>query len=216
MILEAKAITYAYSKASPIFKDFNFQIERGSFWGILGKNGAGKSTFLDLLNKVRTPQSGQIIYGEALKNDSSKVILLSHAIELSIKMTVRDFLKFHSKFYKSYSQEEEKRLIEAFRINSNIELTSLSTGQQKQVQAIAGLASRPEVLLLDEITAVLDPDARETFFNLITETNQKNKTTILLATNIKEDLAGRVSNLLYLKDDHYEIYTKSELGQVFK
>lgn len=216
MILEARNITFAYHRAHPIFKDFNLKIEQGSYWGVLGKNGAGKSTLLDLLNRVRTPQSGEIVYGEQINHDASKIFLLSHAIDLNLNLSIQEFFNFHSKFYLSYSSHEEKRLIDAFKLKPTLKLTALSTGQKKQVQAIAGLASQPEVLLLDEITAVLDPDARDTFFQLLAEINKKNKTTIILATNIREDLEDKISHLLYLKDDRYEVFSNEQLKQIFK
>ena len=76
----------------------------------------------------------------------------------------------------------------------------LSTGQQKKVQFVAGLATQPQLIIVDEVTAVLDPIGRRTFFKQLLKWKEERNCTILLATNIAEDLPGNVDRAIFLKD----------------
>lgn len=213
LAIHINEIDFAYSTFPNLFNKFSMQVEEGSFWGVLGQNGAGKSTLLELINGVKTPQKGTITFSDFVTNPYSQQYLISHVSASAYMRTVGEFLKYHSAFFPNHSQQELDRLIDIFRVNLNQRMNSLSTGKLKQVQAIAAFATKPKVLLIDEITAVLDPDARTAFFKTITEYHQQGMT-ILLATNIKEDLQGRITNLLYLKEDKIEITSSDELKGV--
>lgn len=186
-----------------IYKDFSLEIKKGEFWGILGKNGAGKSTLLDIISGVRTPLAGEIKLHKDFTSPTSRIYHLSHSSETNYNWTIKEFLYFHSLFYPNFSSSEEKRLLSLFKVNVAKKMNELSTGQRKQIQAIACFASSPKMILVDELTAVLDPDARTLFFELLKEFKSAGGT-IILATNIREDLQGRVDKLFNIDEKKHE------------
>ena len=169
MVIKANALSYSYPTDHHVFKDLNFEVKEGDFWGILGRNGAGKTTLIDLILGIKYPTSGNVtVLGEnpnmKKEDHQNDVVFLSQDIKLKGDIPVHEFLKFHSFFYKKYSKEIESELLQYFELNPKALIGALSTGQQKKVQVISGLASDTKIILIDEITAVLDPETRFRFF----------------------------------------------------
>lgn len=196
---------YALPNVGEILRDINFEILPGEFVGVLGKNGEGKSTLLDLMLGFRTPIEGSVeVLDENPFSDErinkQYVSYISQDIELKGDFTVARALEFHRLFYAQYDLEYEKELCHIFKVKTKAKISSLSTGFHRRIQIIASLASRPKVILIDEITAVLDPEARKLLFEVLKDYQAKNKATILMATNVIEDLKGYASRILFLED----------------
>ena len=109
----------------------------------------------------------------------------------------------------------KKKLMDIFELDSKSKIGRLSTGQKRRVQIIAALASRPKILFIDEITAVLDPNARNVLFKILKDINSSQKTTILLATNIVEDLKERVNSIYFIQDSLLEYHPVSDIDSLF-
>lgn len=198
----------------------SLDINEGEFWGILGRNGAGKSTLIDLILGIKFPTSGQItILGRdpnnKLGNHLDDVVFLSQDINLKGDSTVEDFLSFHSEFYSKYSKKIESDMLDYFQLNKDSKIGALSTGQQKKVQIIAGFSSDTKIIIIDEITAVLDPETRHHFFQKLQDLNRKYKKTVLLATNIAEDLTRVADKVLYINNYHGEVVDPTEINNLF-
>lgn len=214
------SLSYTYPRNHHVFSDVSLDIHSGEFWGILGKNGAGKTTLIDLILGIKFPTSGSIkVLGEdpnnRVEDHQNDVVFLSQDISLKGDISIGEFLKFHSFFYKNYSKEIESELLEYFELSERDLIGALSTGQQKKVQVIAGLSADTKVIVIDEITAVLDPETRYRFFSKIMDFNKKRGKTIVLATNIAEDLKGRVDKILYINDLKGELIDPSKIDEIF-
>ena len=107
-------------------------------------------------------------------------------------------------------------MLEYFELDKETLIGTLSTGQQKKVQIISALSSDTKMIIIDEITAVLDPETRYRFFSKISEFNKKFKKTIILATNIVEDLKNRVDNILYINGESCELLNPNQIDTIFK
>lgn len=221
MLIDAKGLSYIYPINHVVFKDINFQVEEGDFWGILGKNGAGKTTLIDVLLGLKTPTTGSVTilkeepYG-IKSNHQADVVYLSQDVYLKGDITVDEFFKFHSFFFKNYSKDIEEDLVNYFDLDRNILIGALSTGQQRKVQIVSGLAADTKLILIDEITAVLDPETRFKFFKKIVEFNKKHNKTIMLATNIAEDLKTRTNKILLINNKSQgEILNPNDLDSIF-
>ncbi len=219
-MIEVNSVSYSYQQDHVVLNNISISIEQGEFIGLLGRNGAGKSTFIDLLLGYKHPSTGDILlngYNPHNRdvNFRNEIAYLSHDIQLKGGLSVSEFLYFHSMFYKNYSIEIQNELLTYFDISSGSMIGSLSTGQQKKVQAIAGFASDTKIIIIDEITAVLDPEARNKFFKKILELSRVHKKTIILATNIAEDLYERVDRVLYIKDRAGSILRPEQIKDVF-
>lgn len=177
----------------------------------LGENGAGKTTLLDLMMGFKKPTQGRIrVFGEEFKDDScdirKKVAYLSEKVDIPGDWNGRDFLDFHSFFYENYDYKLEKELLETFQIDQLQRTGNLSTGQIRRLQIVGALASKPKLIIIDEITAVLDIVARIRLLQTLLELQEKNKLSVILATNIPEGLEHYATHVLLLnqgKQMHY-------------
>lgn len=219
-MIKIENVNYSIPNGDPVLVDVSFEIKSGDFIGVLGKNGAGKTTLIDLIMGFRRPTSGKVVVFDKDPSTSDRgmfnqISFLSQDVWLKDNISVNDFFKFHSTFYETYSIEDQNNLLTKFKVDLKLKIGGLSTGQKRRVQIIAAIASRPKILLIDEITAVLDPDARKVFFDLLIEINLKHNTAIVLATNIVEDLKDRIKNLIFIKDHKIEKHEPCNLDKLF-
>jgi ABC-2 type transport system ATP-binding protein len=219
-VIKIENMSYTIPFGQTILKNINLRLEESRFLGILGQNGTGKTTLLDILMGFRSWDEGKVeVLNEnphhEFRTQKEKIIFLSQEVVIKGNLSIGQFLKFHSAFYKSYSQEDESQLLEVFRLSKDMKIGALSTGQQKKVQIIAGLATQPKIIVIDEITAVLDPETRDIFFRELENTRKKNSSSIILATNIAEDLIGRADEILFIQNFKASLHHPSEIKKLF-
>lgn len=203
-----------------ILKKISFDLDRGEMLGVLGRNGVGKTTLIDLLLGIKPPSSGEIqVLQEIPANDERKnlhsICFISQDVSLEAGISVRQFLNLYAGFYPDYSKTDEARLLKQFSVGGNQQISSLSTGQQKKVQIIATLSANPKILLIDEITAVLDPETRNHFFNLLAEEKETKGLAVVLATNIAEDLLNRADKILFIEEGEGRIERPESIPHLF-
>ena len=194
-------------------KDINLQIKDGEFLGIIGHTGSGKSTLIQHLNGLLKPASGEIYYNGRDINDKdfsrkelrSKVGLVFQYPEYQLfETTIFEDVCFGPKNTGKSQKEAELAAFEALRAvglpeeyyyTSPFELS----GGQKRRAAIAGvLAMKPEILILDEPTAGLDPRGRDEILDLIKDLHEKQGITIVLVSHSMEDVANYVQRILVM------------------
>lgn len=218
--ISVRDLEYCIPNVGRILSQVHFEAFADEFIGILGKNGEGKSTLLDLLLGLITPQEGLIeVLGEDPFSDTRKnkalVSYISQDIEIKGGLSVKEALEFHRLFYPNYDLQLEKTLCSLLKVQRNSKISSLSTGFQRRVQIISALATKPKILFIDEVTAVLDPDARQLLFNILKDYQTNNKATIIMATNVVEDLQGYAHRILYLKDSQLTEHSPSDIYKIF-
>lgn len=203
----------AYEKRA--LHDINIKIEAGEFVGLIGRTGSGKSTLIQHLNGLLKPTSGAIYYhGEdindkdfSLKKLRSKVGLVFQYPENQLfENTVIDDVQFGPKNMGLDLLEVEMRSFEALKQVGigeeylDVSPLELSGGQKRRV-AIAGvLAMEPEVLILDEPTAGLDPAGRDEIYGLIRRLNKERNITVIVVSHSMEDMANYVDRLIVMND----------------
>ena len=210
-------------------KDINLEIKDGEFIGIIGQTGSGKSTLIQHLNGLEKATSGTIYYnGEdiyakdyPLKQLRGKVGLVFQYPEYQLfENTVIEDIKFGPKNLGLSSLEVDLRSYQAFKdVGLGEELLDVSpfqlSGGQKRRVAIAGvLAMEPDVLILDEPTAGLDPYGREEILTLISRLHKEKKCTIVLVSHSMEDVANYVDRLLVMY--HGSILLDGSPREIFK
>jgi ABC-2 type transport system ATP-binding protein len=136
-------------------------------------------------------------------------------VSIKSSLTINQFLQFHASFYKSYDKNEEEHLLNVFELDPEARIGSLSTGQQKKVQVVANLATRPKLIVIDEITAVMDPETRSIFFREIQRIRSEFNSTVILATNIAEDLIDKVDKVLFIEGKKAAIYSPDQIERLF-
>ncbi|MSS64064.1 energy-coupling factor transporter ATPase [Velocimicrobium porci] len=225
-------VNYIYSQGTAYEKhalqDINLKIEDGEFIGLIGHTGSGKSTLIQHLNGLMKATEGCIYYNGQdiydsdynLKELRSKVGLVFQYPEHQLFETsiIKD-VKFGPSNLGLPALEVDLRAYEALKqVGIGEDMIDLSpfelSGGQKRRVAIAGvLAMKPEVLILDEPTAGLDPKGRDEILNLVSSLHKENKITVILVSHSMEDVANYVERLIVM--DHGKIMFDNEPKKVF-
>lgn len=219
-LIEIRNVSYSIPYGKTVLQSIDIDLMPGDLLGVLGRNGVGKSTLMDLLLGVRPVSSGSIqVLGEDPLNVDRKnlnsICFLSQDIVMKGSLSVRKVLDLYASYYDNYSKKEEESLLNFFQIRSDDKLGSLSTGQQKKVATIAALSSIPKILLIDEITAVLDPETRGQFFQALNRHRAEYGMGVILATNIAEDLISRANKVLFIEDGRGTVCNPGEILNLF-
>ncbi|HHW03503.1 MAG TPA: energy-coupling factor transporter ATPase [Thermoanaerobacterales bacterium] len=215
MSIVVKNLTHVYMPGTPFesvaLKDVNWEIADGEFWGLIGHTGSGKSTLIQHLNGLLKPTSGEIIVngvnlhskGVNIKSIRQKVGLVFQYPEHQLfEETVEKDVAFGPRNMNLPEDQVEKRVREALElVGLNYEEVKdkspfeLSGGQMRRV-AIAGvLAMNPEVLILDEPTAGLDPRGRDEILDEIVTLRKRRRITVILVSHSMEDIAKLVDKI---------------------
>lgn len=218
MSITVENLTYTYSKGMPnetrALEDVSFRLEPGEFAAIIGHTGSGKSTLVQQLNGLLRPDSGKITVGEVCITDPStkmtevrrKVGLVFQYPEYQLfEETVAKDVAFGPKQVGITGEELDRVVEESIRLTGldyeEVKERSpfeLSGGQKRRV-AIAGvLAMKPEILILDEPTAGLDPSAHRDVLDLIRRIHRQEDMTILLVSHNMGDIAELVDRVLVM------------------
>ncbi len=214
-LLEIRKLTHIYSQGTPFehvaLKDVDFVAEKGEFIGIIGHTGSGKSTFVQHLNALLKPTSGTVLLDgedvfsspQRIRQVRSRVGLVFQYPEYQLfEETVRADIAYGPKNMKLEKEEIEQRVLEAADfVGLDPELLDKSpfdlSGGQKRRAAIAGvIAMRPDVLVLDEPTAGLDPRGREEIIRNICRYHDAVGGTVLYITHSMEDIARFATRLV--------------------
>lgn len=220
-ILQVKNLSHIYSAGTPFehraLENVSFCVERGEFIGIIGHTGSGKSTLIQHLNGLLQPTSGQILLaGEDIWSDKAltrsarfRVGLVFQYPEYQLfEETVYKDIAFGPKNMKLSADEVDRRVREAAQFvgltdqQLSVSPFDLSGGQKRRV-AIAGvIAMEPEVLILDEPTAGLDPSGREEILSNIESYRRAKNATVIMVSHSMEDVARLTDRLLVMNGAH--------------
>ena len=220
-ILQVENLNYIYSKGTPFehkaLDNVNFSIERGEFIGIIGHTGSGKSTLMQHMNGLLKPTSGKILL-DGVDIWSDKKLTRQARFRVGLVFQYPEYQLFEETCYKDIAfgpknmglkpEEIDRRVREAAASvglrEDQLEMSpfDLSGGQKRRV-AIAGvLAMEPEVLILDEPTAGLDPAGREEILGHIEHYRQSHNATIMMVSHSMDDVARLTDRLLVMNGSH--------------
>ena len=189
-------------------KNINFKINKGKIIGLLGPNGCGKSTTIGMMLGLIKPSSGTVIInGQNIENNRTNILekmnFISPYTEQPKKLTVEENLKVYGRLYgiknlknKVFDLMEKLNLTE-FRTRKTGELSS---GQKNRVSLAKALINNPEILLLDEPTASLDPDVGDYIRSFIEDYASNNGATILLASHNMNEVERLCYEVLMMKN----------------
>ena len=215
-ILQVKDLTYTYSIGTPFehtaLDRVSFSLEKGEFAGIIGHTGSGKSTLMQQLNGLLKPTSGQVLLdGQDIWSD--KKLTRAARFRVGLVFQYPEYQLFEETVYKDIAfgpsnmglskEEIDRRVREAagfVGITEKLDMSpfDLSGGQKRRV-AIAGvIAMEPEMLILDEPTAGLDPIGREEILGNIQAYRKAKNATILMVSHSMEDVARLTDRLLVM------------------
>lgn len=217
VILEVKNISYGYSHGTPFeikaLDNISFSVEKGQLVGIIGHTGSGKSTLIRMLNSLLKPEEGMVLlHGKDINSDKasikearSKVGLCFQYPEYQLfEETCAKDIAFGPKNMGLSKEEVKERVLKAAEfVGFSRELLNKSpfdlSGGQKRKCAIAGvMAMFPEILVLDEPTAGLDPAGRQELMNMIDNYRKNTGATVIIVSHLMDDMARTADKLLVL------------------
>ena len=209
VIIEINNLSKQYKNALAV-KNINFKITRGKIIGLLGPNGCGKTTTIGMMLGLIKPSSGTVIInGQNIENENNrtkileKVNFISPYVELPKKLTVEENLKVYGKLY-GVKNLNEKILDLMKQLNlldfKKRKTGELSSGQKNRVALAKALINDPEILLLDEPTASLDPDVGDYIRTYIENFASEKGTTILLASHNMNEVERLCSKVMMMKN----------------
>ena len=208
MSIEVKNLSKSYNKFKAV-ENLNFKINSGCTIGLLGPNGCGKTTTIGMILGLIKPSRGEVlINSKNIENENDRIKVLermnfiSPYVELPKKLTVKENLLIYGRMYevKNLERRIEKLIIELnLKELENRKTGELSSGQKNRVSLAKSLINSPDILLLDEPTASLDPDTGDYIRSYIESYASENKTTILLASHNMNEVERLCSKIMMMK-----------------
>ena len=191
-IIECENITHYYGNRL-IYENLSFDVEQGKVLGLLGKNGTGKTTIINILNGYLKPRSGVCrLFGEEMEHLSpltkSKVGLLLEGHVQHAYFTVSQIEKFYSAFFPKWKKEAYYELLKKLQVLPSQKLSTMSCGQRSQVALGLLFAQDPDLLILDDFSMGLDPGYRRLFVEYLREYASAENKTVFLTSHIIQDM----------------------------
>lgn len=224
-ILETKNLSYVYSDGTPFrvtaINNVNISIEKGEFVGIIGHTGSGKSTLVQHLNGLLTPSSGEVLLDGKNINES-KITRRQARFKVGLCFQYPEYQLFESTVYKDISFGPKNMGLFEDEIDNRVKKAAdfvglkpdmlnkspfdLSGGEKRRV-AIAGvMAMEPEILILDEPSAGLDPRGRDMIAEMISSYRKTTGSTVIIVSHSMEDVAKSADKVLVMNKSEVEMF----------
>ena len=199
-LLECKHLNKEFDHY-PILKDINVKIPRGKIIGLLGKNGAGKSTFIKIINDLLTPTSGQIlINGEKPGIHSKKIIsYLPERTYLDKEMTVKQVIQYFEEFYENFDSKKASSLLKDLNLDMSRKITKMSKGMQEKLQLILVMSRNADLYILDEPLGGVDPATRDYILDTILS-NFNEGASVMISTHLISDIERILDEVIFMND----------------
>ena len=231
-ILETKNLSYVYSEGTPFrvtaINNVNISIEKGEFVGIIGHTGSGKSTLVQHLNGLLTPSSGEVLLDGKNINES-KITRRQARFKVGLCFQYPEYQLFESTVYKDISFGPKNMGLSEDEIDNRVKKAAdfvglkpdmlnkspfdLSGGEKRRV-AIAGvMAMEPEILILDEPSAGLDPRGRDMIADMISSYRKTTGSTVIIVSHSMEDVAKSADKVLVMNKSEVEMF--GTINEVF-
>ncbi len=202
-----KNICKNYGKQA-VLKNLDITIAPGCIYGLIGRNGVGKTTLLGILTGQNTMDSGSVTYGDAPVWENRKAlenICFSRELSAMLGMgqnplKISEYLRAAKIYYANWDEAYAKSLIEKFKLDTKKKIFKLSKGQMSMVTIIVALASGAPITILDEPVAGLDVVAREQFYRLLLDDYAETNRTFIVSTHIIEEAASIFERVLIMDD----------------
>ena len=200
-MIKISSLTKDYGEGHGIF-NFNFSIQQGEVYGLVGTNGSGKSTTFRHLMGFISPDSGYCrIKGLDCRSRSDKIMKMVGYVPGQIDFpdvgSGTDFLKIQAQYLGVKNMKYTEELIDRFKIDTSAPLKRMSKGMKQKMALVAAFMSEPEVLLLDEPSTGLDPVMRDALIELILE-QKKRGATVFISSHIFKELEDTCDKVTFI------------------
>ena len=203
-MIEVNNISFRYPGTKHnVFSNFNMSLEANNIYGLLGKNGTGKSTLLYLISGLLRPANGEVKVDGRLATDRLPEMLKDMFIvpeEFNLPaVTLDTYVKINKPFYPNFSQEVLESCLKDFELPQTLKLNELSMGQKKKVYMSFALAAGTKYLFMDEPTNGLDIPSKTQFRRVIAN-NMSDERTLIISTHQVHDVETLLDHILILSE----------------
>ena len=201
-VIECKNITHYYGEKL-IYENLNFEVEKGKVLGLLGKNGTGKTTIINILNGYLKPRSGECyLLGENMNHltpaTKAKIGLLLEGHVQHTYFTIEQIEKYYRAFFPNWKRDAFYGLMEKLKVVPHQKINHMSCGQRSQVALGLLFAQDPELLILDDFSMGLDPGYRRLFVEYLRDFAAGGDKTIFLTSHIIQDMELLIDDCMIL------------------
>ncbi|MCM1454869.1 MAG: ABC transporter ATP-binding protein [bacterium] len=210
-VISVQGLTQRYGTGRTIYSDLSFEVPKGRILGLLGKNGTGKTTTINILMGYLRPQKGECrIFGERITELSpatrSRIALLIEGHVQYSFMTIGQIERFYSRFYPRWNRAAYYELMDKLRVSDRQRISTMSCGQRSQVALGLILAQNADLLVLDDFSLGLDPGYRRLFIDYLREYAKAEDKTVFMTSHIIQDLEKLIDDCIIL--DYGKILTQ--------
>jgi len=186
--------------------DCDLEVPAGHVVGLVGPNGAGKSTLLNLAVGMLTPSAGSVeVLGAAAGTQQAKVGYVAQDTPTYSRLSVADHLRLGARLNPAWDESLAQQRIQHLRLDPKQRAGRLSGGQRAQLALTLGLAKRPELLILDEPVAALDPLARREFLQDLMEAVAEQELSVVLSSHLVSDVERACDYLVVLVESRVQV-----------
>lgn len=202
-MISIKNLHFSYKKDKPLFADLSIEMQKGKIYGLLGKNGTGKSTLLKLMTGVLYPKQGHLSVEEILSKKRNPALLneiffLSEDYEMpGVKPS--EFVKAYKTFYSKFDNEQFEEILDVFQVPRDQKLSQMSFGQKKKFLISFGIASNANYILLDEPTNGLDIPSKSQFRKVMATGFNENQL-VIISTHQIRDLRNLIESIVMIEN----------------
>ena len=201
-MIEVENLSFRYGKRrAKVLEDFSIKLDKGSVYGLLGKNGTGKSTLLYLMAGLLRPQTGNVFYkGVDVKKrypDTLQDMFLVPEEFALPNVSLKQYVKLNAPFYPNFSDELLNACLRDFDMNEDIHLGELSMGQKKKAFMCFALATNTSLLMMDEPTNGLDIPSKSQFRKVIASGMSDDKA-VIISTHQVRDIDSLLDHVLIM------------------
>lgn len=215
-MIEVQNLSFSYPGASSkVFDGFQLKLESGHTYGLLGRNGTGKSTLLYLASGLLRPKKGHL-YIDGMESAQRDPLMLSRIFlvpeEFSLpEMSLQKYVSLIRPFYPRFNEQVLNDCLSAFELPDVRDLRQLSMGQKKKVFMSVALAAGTEWLLMDEPTNGLDIPSKATFRQVVAK-NLSDDTTLIISTHQVHDVEQLIDHVVIL--DQSRLLCDASVGEI--
>lgn len=205
-MLKVNNLKFAYKrKGRPVLDDFSLTIDAGGVYGLLGKNGTGKTTLLYLIAGLLTPKSGDVIFlGEntrrRLPSTLGEMFIVPEEFAFP-SISLKKYVSACAGFYPRFSMDDLRNHLATFELDADLNLGELSMGQKKKAMMSFALACNTRLLLMDEPTNGLDIPGKSAFRRFIAQ-NMTDERTILISTHQTRDIDKLIDHVIIMDNSN--------------
>lgn len=203
MKIEVKNLTKKYGNKKAL-DSISFTLEEPKIYGLLGRNGAGKTTFMEILAGQMIETSGEILVDGNKPFDNQRltesICLIKEGHNFKKDLSIKNVLKISSFFYPKWDQELAETLVTEYNLDPKLKVKALSKGMESALGIIVGLASKAPITVFDEPYIGLDAAARKKFYDILLREYEEEPRTIIFSTHLIDEVSLMFEEVIILQE----------------